>query len=89
MCALEKELFLEARMKAAGVNVEDIGAVAGEEPSGGGGTLAQTRRQTTNRGGGGAGAGDHDGGCDRRLNPVVDFAEKPTKELGMLLFALK
>eukprot|EP00752_Nemacystus_decipiens_P002399 g2263.t1 len=48
VCALEKELSLEARLKAAGINVEDIGDVAGEEPSGAGGTAVQTRRQTRN-----------------------------------------
>lgn len=51
VCALEKELSLEARMKAAGINVEDIGDVAGEEPSGGGeGTATPARRQATNDG---------------------------------------
>lgn len=56
MCALERELSLEARMKAAGVPMEDNigGTAAGEKPSGA--TLAQTRRQTTDGGGGG-----HDG----------------------------
>ena len=38
-------------MKAAGINVEDIGDIAGEEPSGGGeGTATHARRQATNDG---------------------------------------
>jgi len=53
VCALEEELSLVARAKAARVQAEHIDDVAGEEASVETATLAETPRQTNDNGVGG------------------------------------
>lgn len=60
VCALEKELSLEAAMKASGDNVGDIGDVAGDKVSGEE-RLVPAWHQTINGGGDG-----HDSERDKR-----------------------
>lgn len=51
MCALERELSLEARVRAEGVEVAHIGGVSGAESSDESVMPPETRGQTKNSGG--------------------------------------